>query len=312
MYHSLAMEDLLDLYQLSAFLPKSFPSHKILEKYNLGMNWLSSMKYDTNELPHFNDCANGIAPTYSELKKYSSVIGIELNSKEINKFNYFKESGFAVYKDNDIHFIADIGSIGPDYLPAHAHADSLSFELAIKGHRLFVNSGTSEYGVSDVRHKQRSTLSHSTVEIDSKNSSEVWSGFRVARRAKIQDVKIDQSEEKIEISASHNGYKHLSNRPVHRRTWILSMQQLEIKDNLTGKTNIMSSRFYVHPDINVQQSNGNIFFKKENNLLAIMTASHPIQLLLATYHDHFGMSRQNHCLVIQDKTPSTSSISIKW
>ena len=52
------------------------------------------------------------------------------------------------------------------------------------------------------------------VVIDEKNSSEVWSGFRVARRAKVSNVKID-SNDNIVVSASHNGYARLKGSPIH-------------------------------------------------------------------------------------------------
>lgn len=69
MYHSLAMEDLLDLYQLLKSLPLSFPCHEIEEKFLNGMNWLHHMSYSSGDLAHFNDCANDIAPTLSELNE---------------------------------------------------------------------------------------------------------------------------------------------------------------------------------------------------------------------------------------------------
>ena len=56
-----------------------------------------------------------------------------------------------------------------------------------------MNGGTSCYGDGPVRVLERGTRSHSTVEVDGQNSSEVWSGFRVARRAFPIDLKIDDS-----------------------------------------------------------------------------------------------------------------------
>ena len=69
--------------------------------------------------------------------------------------------------------------MGPDYIPGHAHADTLSFELSIGAQRVFVNSGTSEYGLSPKRLNQRKTAAHNTVEVDGKDSSQVWSGLEL-------------------------------------------------------------------------------------------------------------------------------------
>ncbi|MFB1490650.1 MULTISPECIES: heparinase II/III family protein [unclassified Thiocapsa] len=43
--------------------------------------------------------------------------------------------------------LLDVAPIGPDYLPGHAHADTLSFELSLFGQRVIVNGGTSRYRI---------------------------------------------------------------------------------------------------------------------------------------------------------------------
>ncbi len=62
---------------------------------------------------------------------------------------------------------------GPDYLPGHAHADTLSFELSLFGQRVIVNSGTSVFGIGEQRQLERGAAAHSTVVVDGENSSEV-------------------------------------------------------------------------------------------------------------------------------------------
>ena len=57
----------------------------------------------------------------------------------------------------------DVALIGPDYLPGHAHADTLSFELSLFGQRVIVNGGTSRYGSGPERLAERGTAAHSTV-----------------------------------------------------------------------------------------------------------------------------------------------------
>ena len=100
--------------------------------------------------------------------------------------------------------------MGPDYIPGHAHADTLSFELSIINQRTFVNSGISEYGITSKRINQRKTRSHNTVEVDGKDSSQVWGSFRVVRRAKIVSRYIERKQDGlIVLQASHNGYKSL-------------------------------------------------------------------------------------------------------
>ena len=95
--------------------------------------------------------------------------------------------------------------------------------MSICDQRVFVNSGTSEYGLSSRRLNQRKTFSHNTVEVDGKDSSLVWSGFRVANRARViarhAEIKDNHC---IELNASHNGYKSLFFGCNHKRKLILS------------------------------------------------------------------------------------------
>jgi uncharacterized heparinase superfamily protein len=312
MYHSLAMEDLLDIYQLAPALPHSFPKDKVLEKYNLGINWLSYMKYENEQFSHFNDCANGIAPEFKELQELSNKIGLDQKDKPISKFINFAESGFAVLKDNNVHLIADIGNVGPDYLPGHAHADTLSFELAIKGQRVIVNSGTGEYGLSDERLRQRGTAAHSTIELDGKSSSEVWSGFRVAQRARVTAVEVIDDGNKIEFSAVHDGYKQIISKPLHKRKWNVCDGCLEIVDEVSGSQNSVQLRFYLHPDILIEMLEGCMLLSTSSENLAKIRTDQNMQVVDTTYHDNFGSSQKNKCLLITGTTPFNSKVSISW
>ncbi len=312
MYHSLAMEDLLDLYQLKSRLPSNFPSQEIHEKFISGMNWLSYLSYENGELAHFNDCANGIAPSFKELKDLGHRLGLNWSLTADKKFNYLQNSGFGVVKDQNIHLIADIGDIGPDYLPGHAHGDSLSFELALKGKRIIVNSGTGEYGLSDERLRQRGTSAHSTIELDNKSSSEVWSGFRVAQRARVIDVVIIDEDKKLEFSAVHDGYARIVSKPLHKRKWKVNDGCLEVVDEVTGSQNSVQLRFYLHPDILIDMLDGYILLSTSLEKLAKIRTDQNVQIVNTTYHDKFGSSQMNKCLLVSGTTPFSSKVSIEW
>lgn len=312
MYHALAMEDLLDLYQLKSSLPSNFPGQEIEEKFLNGMNWLHYMSYRSGELAHFNDCANDIAPTLSELKELGQKVGLKGALNSDIKFNYFKNSGFVVLKNETVHLIADIGDIGPDYLPGHAHADSLSFELSIKGQRVIVNSGTGEYGLSQERLRQRSTAAHSTIELDGKSSSEVWSGFRVAQRARITEVEICGDDNRVELSAVHDGYTRIKSKSLHKRSWKLNDSSIEIIDEVSGTGNSVQLRYYLHPDIHVEIHDESVLLRTNSEKLAKIRTEQNVQVLDTTYHDKFGSSKKNKCLLITSTTPFSSKVSISW
>jgi uncharacterized heparinase superfamily protein len=112
----------------------------------------------------------------------------------------------------------DVARVGPDYQPGHAHADTLSFELSLFGRRVFVNSGTSTYERGAERDAQRGTASHNTVIIDDLNSSDTWAGFRVGRRATPQLIDTKSDDNRVVVSASHDGYRRLFGGATHIRS----------------------------------------------------------------------------------------------
>ena len=79
----------------------------------------------------------------------------------------------------------DFGKIGPSYQPGHAHSDTFNFELIKNGNPFIVDTGVSTYEKNERRQIERSTSSHNTITIGDYEQSEVWGGFRVAKRAKI-------------------------------------------------------------------------------------------------------------------------------
>jgi uncharacterized heparinase superfamily protein len=307
MYHSLAMEDLLDILTIANYLPNSFPVLEFKDKYYKGMLWLDTMKYKNDELSHFNDCSNGIAPTYKELDEFASIIGLSHLDKINGKLFYHQKSGYIVYRDNNSHLIADVGNVGPDYLPGHSHADTLSFELAVRNHRIIVNSGTSVYGISQERLRQRGTQAHSTIEIDNTNSTEVWSGFRVARRARPFDVKVNYNklENETNFIASHNGYSRLKGNPIHTRLWKFNGKEWQIKDSISGNNNIITSRYYLHPEIQIRKNNIGFVLSKNNFDLVFFKTNllNDCKIIDTSYHDEFGIVKSNKCIQIITTSP---------
>lgn len=148
---------------------------------------------------------------------------------------WLKDSGVVAWHGNDWDVFWDVGEVGPDYQPGHAHADTLTFEASYRGHRLFVDPGCYSYDHDERRKYDRSTLAHNTVCVDQQDSSEVWHIFRVGRRARPHSVSVRIGETGFEGSASHTGYDHLPGRPRHhRRLSIGDQDELQITDCLTG------------------------------------------------------------------------------
>jgi hypothetical protein len=155
--------------------------------------------------------------------------------------HHLEASGYIRIEHNGATALFDVAPLGPDYLPGHGHADTLSFELSIGQRRVVVNRGTSCYGTSARRLAERGTALHSTVQVDEVDSSEVWSGFRVGRRAKPVGL---QCSERF-AACSHDGYRHLPGRPTHRRQWAFGERELKIVDCIDGGTHHAVARYHI-------------------------------------------------------------------
>jgi uncharacterized heparinase superfamily protein len=261
MYHSLALEDMLDIVNLLNAYPDSFDEWSGTASGWLGLvenmiRWLAAMCHPDGEISFFNDAAMGIAPSPSELFRYADRLRIRHVDRAGDGVIWLKASGYIRVQRDDAVLIVDVAPIGPDYLPAHAHADTLSFELSVGGKRLVVNSGTSRYGLGKQREYERSTAAHSTLEINNENSSEVWAGFRVGRRAYPVDVAVEESVDGVAIRAAHTGYWRLPGHPMHRRQWLLGNQSLEVSDSIEGDYSLAVARYFLHPDTEIRADLG--------------------------------------------------------
>lgn len=207
-------------------------------------SWLSKVTFSNGEVPHVNDSTDGISLKTEALLNYGDLLGIEPEEKPLS------ESGFRLWRQNDLEVFLNIGGIGPSYQPGHAHADTLSFILHHKGAPIIVDTGTSTYQKDEKRQLERSTSSHNTVVYNDLNSSEVWGGFRVGRRAKTNILK----EKEFGIEVKNLGYKHLGLE--HLRSFDLNQNTFVVCDKLIGKISKKAKTYlHFHPECELKLEN---------------------------------------------------------
>ena len=209
--------------------------------------------------------------------------------------------------------LLDIAPLGPDYLPGHAHADTLSFELSVFDQRVIVNGGTSRYGVGPVRLAERQTASHSTVEVNGQSSSEVWGGFRVARRAHPFDLEVANDAVQAIISCSHSGYMRLPGKPIHRRSWVFRGDGVEVRDIIQGAYSQAIARFIIHPDIVVSEMGHSVWQLRlpHGEIMTFIIKDGIGQLEPTFYAPEFGKVMETQCLAIHLEG-GVSSIQMRW
>ena len=316
MYHAIFLEDLLDLINIAKVYPKNVPKNQLSKWVKTSKNmfrWLEIMTHPDGEISFFNDSAFGVAPSLNELRKYAKRLGLNLNSFKLAKITHLQDSGYIRIKSKDALALLDVAPIGPDYIPAHAHADTLSFELSLFNQRFIVNSGTSEYKDSTIRHYERSTKAHNTIEINNENSSEVWSIFRVARRAFPFDLSIKKLEKNINISCAHNGYERFCGKPIHRRKWQFFENSLIINDYIEGPFKNANAYFHFHPLVNLSKDKDNIWSIKFDNYreIKIDIKEGKAKLKKSYYSPEFGKKIQSNHLKISLGV-NGSCVKISW
>lgn len=306
MYHAVVLEDVLDLVNIAQISPGSIDDSARLEWRNIVIRmiaWLQVMTHPDGQISFFNDAALDIAPPLENLLEYAHLLGIQTSNDCNNpplKIISLKETGYIRIACNSAVALLDVAQVGPDYLPGHAHADTLSFELSLFSQRVIVNGGTSQYGVGPNRIRERQTGAHSTVEVDGVSSSEVWGGFRVARRAKPICLKIDSMKEEIFVGCSHNGYERLKGGVIHRREWRMTANDLMISDLVTGGEYKSIARFILHPSIHIERLGSNDWYIYTSSgkriLFNVLNGNGFIEM--TTYAPKFGVVLETSCLAI--------------
>lgn len=223
MYHSIVLEDLLDLYNLGCALNR--PTPQITGHIPPMLAWLDHLTHPDGEIALFNDASFGIAPNPSTLHAYARRLGFESAPVALG------ESGYLRLETDTLVLIFDAAPLGPDYQPGHGHADALSFELSHCGRRVLVNSGTSTYEMNATRAFERGTAAHNTLRLDGIDQSEMWASFRVGRRARTFDLATDH---RTFVSAAHDGYNHLRCPVMHRRRIDIRDECVHVTDRLEG------------------------------------------------------------------------------
>jgi uncharacterized heparinase superfamily protein len=316
MYHNIITADVLDLLGAARLAPNRLPDELVAE---LGravapmVTWSRAMSHDDGEPSFFNDSAMGIAPSSPALvaqAEHLTLAGAHLLTEPLL---HLTASGYVRARMGEALLLADVGEVGPRYLPGHAHADTLSFELSLSGRRFLVNSGTSVYEVSPQRLWERGTSAHNTVAVDEADSSEVWSSFRVARRALPRGITAAGDAGGVVVRGAHDGYMRLPGRVLHMREWRLTARELVIDDALSGRPRSASSYWRLHPDVAVEEIGPGTYRCRDREGLSVELAfdGGRTRMDSGTWAPEFGRVEPNVCLR-HDFDGLSSVCRVRW
>jgi len=324
MYHCIVTEDYLDLYNILS--ANNSANQNVIEfikkKIIKALTFLNNVTFPDDEISLFNDAAFSIAPKPEQLYAYAQRLFDSSFERRLPKglaVNSCPDTGYYIIQNDKDMMIIDCGDVGPSYQPGHAHCDTLSYELALNGQRIIVDSGVHDYENSELRRYVRGTRAHNTVMVDNEEQSEIWGVFRVARRAKPVHASVDkESVHSVRFSGAHDGYKRLKGKPVHERSIHYSYDTMwKVVDVVTGSGfHLCESFIHIHPDFRAVLNDNNIsLLNNTNSAIAMITVNNADQVTIEKgwYCPEFGKKFENDVVVLQTTgdLPVTLSYTIQ-
>jgi hypothetical protein len=300
MYHQIILYKVLDCIQLIK-INKWINDDLLMlleDSASKMISWLNEVTFENGDIPCVNDSTFNIAPTSEELFNYADQIGV------ITKKIVLSDSGYRKFRNNMFELFVDVGNVGPLYQPGHVHSDTLSFILHVNNKPVFVDTGVSTYEKNQKRQTERQTSAHNTVVINSEDQTQVWGGFRVAKRAQVKNLKEDVDF----IEAEHDGYKRIG--VSHLRRFSIDKSLVKIKDNIVNDSNYnQTAYFHLHPSLkNLIINDHSIII--ENNITMIFTGTNVI-IHKELYEYAEGFNKTKKAIVIKVTFESNLETSIK-
>lgn len=276
MYHSLVLEDVLDLVNfLNSIKPKQLgltvENLKIVAQNML--EWLEKVVQPDLEIPLFGDSSFAASLQFEELVSYHNKFyhrdtrhGIPAN------FESLKSSGYYIFRSSEQYLVIDGGNLGVDYQPGHAHCDLFSYEYSYKNERFIVDTGIGEYMNSELRQKARSLNGHNSVVVNDSDQAEIWDAFRMGRRVEPLQVETLTENNNSKFSAIYENWLSKKKKYQHRREIeFIGNKFFHIKDLIKGNR-ISKTRnlIHFHPDCKLEIEGHGIKISRNENTIYIL------------------------------------------
>jgi uncharacterized heparinase superfamily protein len=301
MYHSIVLEDLLDLVQLCRF--NGGESEKaalplLTATAGRALFWLEAITDERGRIPLFNDSAHGVAPTAAELTAYARALDVEPDGEALPAIRFGNwrarnASGYWLVDGGPFRLIFDTAPLGPEYLLGHAHCDMLQILLDCDGQNVITDTGVYEYQEGERRARSRRTGAHNTVVVDDLEQAETWKSFRVGRRGHPRSFVRDGAT----LECGHSGFELWRKGLNHVRRITFIDDGWSLADHLRGPDNHRYQAFFhFSPDARVEaQPTGGY---RVNGKLLFEPLGTEMQLKRSEYYPEFGKVVDRPCLVL--------------
>lgn len=248
----------------------------------------------------FNDAGLGMAYSPADcLAAFERITGRRVSPRAAFAF---PEAGYYGLRGDGLYFVIDCGRIAPDDLPAHGHADVLSFELSLRGRRVFVDQGVYEYREGPRRAFARSAAAHNTLWIEGRDQAEFFGAFRCGRRPDVVVLQHDMEEGRLELEGSHDGYAHVWPGTTHCRRVTLSGDGLIVRDRLSAPVDRpVLIGLLLHPTIAVEAHGDALVLSNSQGVLARLSSTARIEILDAVWWPDLGCELPTQRIVLRPR-----------
>jgi len=310
MYHALCLEDLLDVCNLAEGSDRGVDRGlrtEIEGTARRALDFLAAILLPNGEIPLFNDAAFGIAPTPAALFDYAGrLLGYQ---RPADPRRALLDSGYFRLGDGPDRMIIDCGPVSPSYQPGHTHCDMLSYELALDGRPIVVDTGVYDYEPSAERAWSRSTRAHNTVGVDGVEQSEVWGVFRVARRARPCLAELaPHADQGARFVGELEGFPSVAGRIRHRRAVVYEPPAVwRVEDRVSGSgRHDLDSWVHLHPDWSAEIKGGTVVVADRAGTVGALIEPQPgVAVCVETgqYFPCFGTKLSNQVVRLSARGP---------
>ncbi len=263
MYHCIMLEAVLDVRDVCRRIRPSL-AEKCDAVARRMADFLVTILHPDGEIPLLSDtCFGEVAPARQLLTRASDAEAVAASWKAdwLSPTNETGDLSLAVrttgsywtVRENHDVLLFDAGRVGPDHLPAHAHADLLNFEVSVAGRRWIVDGGVFNYQDDEMRRYCRGSAAHNVLTIDDADQCDVYSRFRMGYRGWPSELVSGETDGVHWVWATHNAYRRLGVPRVGRWIGCRSGGSWLVVDWAEGQgTHRLTNRLHFHPEVVVE------------------------------------------------------------
>lgn len=291
MYHVDVLLALADIREAFRMVFKEWPAilDDSIEKMS---HFLGRILHPDGQIPLFGDSTLDLTPNPQDV---FARLSMDVPVLQPENAESYCVGDYWIYRERGNFLIFDAGPVGPDYLPAHAHADLLTLEASWDGKRLFVDGGVYDYEDSAERAYCRSTAAHNTVEIDHQNQCDVWSRFRMGRRGWPKQLRWGRHEASHWAWSTHNAYRRIGVPDLGRLVVCSAHNTWYIIDLAYGRRKFhFTTRLRIAPEWRPHRIDDYCVRLKSDNMgifVKAMTRTRPLETETAVYCPAFYEKR---------------------